>query len=189
MSKLKYISVAFIAILAFGATGHAQNSNVVSLQLSATMQESVSITLTGNPNQTWPSLTPGIINASPSGPVNIATSWILRPGRTQLRLYAFFGTGIALTAQSGDPNRVDIPGSAFLINSASLGTATPVNQINAGIPGLSLVLRDTTISATNRNGNSSDDLSFSIDLSSAAMQQLPADFYLGTLSIMAQATP
>jgi hypothetical protein len=189
MSKWKHIGVAILGVVAFSTTAQAQNSNVVTLQMSATMQESVSITLTGNANQTWPSLTPGIINASPSGPVNIATSWVLRPGRTQLRLYAFFGAGVALAAQSGDPSAVDIPGSAFLINSANLGTATPVNQINAAVPGVSLILRNTAISAANRNGNSSDDLDFSIDLSSAAMQQLPADLYLGTLSIMAQATP
>ena len=89
---------------------------------------------------------------------------------------------------------MDIPASAFEVSSTSAfngNVLLPVTQAVAGVPvpGASLILNEETITGTNRNGVWNDTLSFNINLSSAAMQQLPADDYVGTLNVMAQATP
>jgi hypothetical protein len=179
-------------IMAASLTSYAQNSNTATITLNAAVAESITVGLSGN-TQTWASLTPGSATNAGSGPITVTTNWVLLPGRTQLRLYAFFGSTVALASVSGGAGSVDIPTSAFQINSASLGALTTVNQDNTaasiGVAGSSLILRTTAITGVNKNGSSSDALSFNIDLSSLAMQQLPADTYQGTLNIMAQATP
>jgi hypothetical protein len=179
-------------ILAASVTSYAQNSNVAQITLNAAVAESITVGLSGN-TQTWASLTPGAAANAGSGAITVTTNWVLRPGRTQVRLYAFFASTVALASQTGGAGSVDIPTSAFQINSANLGAATTVNQDNSGVgigvAGSSLILRTTAITGLNRNGSSNDALTFNIDLSSAAMQQLPADTYQGTLNIQAQATP
>jgi hypothetical protein len=179
-------------MMAASLSSYAQNSNTATITLNAAVAESITVGLSGN-TQTWASLTPGAATNAGSGPITVTTNWVLLPGRTQLRLYAFFASTLALASQTGGPGSVDIPSSAFQINSANLGAFTTVNQDNTassiGVAGSSLILRTTAITGANKNGSSSDALSFNIDLSSLAMQQLPADTYQGTLNIMAQATP
>jgi hypothetical protein len=191
------ISAISLFVFALAVIGSAQTSNVPTITLNATVQESLTVTLSGN-LLTWSNLDPTAALAlnPPDGGTTIlaTTTWTLRPGRTQLRLYAFFASPVALASVTGGPGAVDIPASAFEVSSTSVfnsNVLTPVTQAVAGVPvpGASLILNEEMITGTNRNGTWSDTLSFNINMSSAAMQQLPADDYVGTLSIMAEATP
>jgi len=196
MSQRTILAVG-LAMLLFAAGASAQTSNVPTITLNAAVQESITVNLSGN-LLTWSNLDPTAALAlnPPDGGTTIdaTTRWTLRPGRTQLRLYAFFASPVALASTTGGAGSMDIPASAFEVSSTSAfngNVLMPVTQAVAGVPvpGASLILSEEAITGTNRNGVWNDTLSFNINLSSAAMQQLPADDYAGTLNIMAEATP
>jgi hypothetical protein len=189
-------ALAAVFVAALTVTSNAQtNSNVANVTLNAAVTESLTVALAGGTTQNWTganALTPGnAVNASASAAVTATTTWVLQPGRTSVRLFAFFPSTTALTAATPPASGgVNIPTSAFEIQ-VGAGAFTPVTQNNAGfgVAGSSLLLQTTAITGANKNGNTNASLTFNINLSSVPMQQLPADTYTGTLSIQAQATP
>jgi hypothetical protein len=191
-------ALAAVFVAALTVTSNAQtNSNVANVTLNAAVTESLTVALAGGTTQNWTganALTPGnAVNASASAAVTATTTWVLQPGRTSVRLFAFFPSTTALTAATPvGSGGVNIPTSAFEVR-VGAGAFTPVTQDNSasgvGVAGSSLVLQTTAITGANKNGNTNASLTFNINLSSAPMQLLPADTYTGTLSIMAQATP
>ena len=180
----------------------ATNSNTATVTLNAAVSESLTISLGGATTQTWTgasALTPGnATNAPSTGATTVNTTWVLQPGRTAVKLYAFFASSATALASAtpAASGGVDIPTSAFEITATGTGATAgtnPVTQTTAGVGGAnaSLLLQSTNITGANKVNTTglAASLTFNINLSSAAMQQLPADTYSGTLSIMAQATP
>jgi hypothetical protein len=124
---------AMFAILLMASTAIAQtNSNTQTVNLNATVAESLTISL-GAVNTVNFTPVPGNATNAGDSPVSVTTTWILKPGRTAVGLYAITGV--------------------------------------------------------NKNSSRIDTLTFNLNLSSAAMQQLPADDYVGTMTLQAQATP
>jgi len=183
------------AVFGLSVSAFAQlNSNTVDVTLQATLNETLTITLNSGNSQSIASITPAAVNTFAGGPVNVSTTWVMKPGRTAVGLYAYFNSATAAMAHTDPTNTVDIPAAAV---KAQLNGAGAYNALSNNTPfgaaGAGLQLFSTTITGTNRNATRTDTVALELDLSGTAngqdMTQLPADVYNGTLHIRAQATP
>jgi hypothetical protein len=179
---------AVIALIVVGAVSFAsaqvENSGPQTIALNATLSESLTLSLSANAVN-FP-LTAG--SAANPGSTNItATStWVLKPGRTALGVYAYFASAAAaLTDGAGD----NIPSSAFKISDNGGASTGLTNTVAFGAANAGLQLVNVAITGANRSGNRTDVMAFNIDLSTGTLPQLPAAAYSGTLNIQAQATP
>ena len=184
------------------ASAATLNSNQQSVILTATAPESLTVALTGT-TVTWAAVVPGanFSNAANqgSGTVGVTTTWQLKNGHNSLVVYAFFTSATSAMVHGDSANTVDIPSSAVMVKGGDLGSYTAIAGNPPGTPlgpavpaaGATATLRTIAITGANKNGTDTlaTPLSFALDLSSAAMQQLPSDTYTGTLYIQAQATP
>jgi len=175
------LSVALATSL---ASAQAANSGAQTIALNATLAESLTLSLSANAvNFT---LAAGSPTNAGSTNITATTTWVLKPGRTAVGVYAYFASAAAaLTDGAGD----NIPSSAFFIAdnagpSTALTSATVFNAANAGMQ-----LANVAITGANKNASRTDVMAFNINLSGGTLPQLPAATYTGTLNIQAQATP
>ncbi|HYD16523.1 MAG TPA: hypothetical protein VEB03_00805 [Candidatus Nanoarchaeia archaeon] len=187
----KALISALLLFLVCGAHGQVTDSNTVDVSLQATLPESLTLTLNSGGIQTIASLSPGALNAFPS-PVNVTTSWVLKPGRTSVALYAYFDSATSALVHQDPANSVDIPAGAVRVQ-INAGAFQPLtNSVPFGAANAGLQLFNVAITGANRNVSRTDNLNLELDLSSNVngqdMTQLPADTYMGTLHIRAQAT-
>jgi hypothetical protein len=188
-SSSKTIRIVMLAILTVGiasmASAQVVNSGAQTINLNATLAESLTLSLSANTvNFT---LAAGSATNNGSAPITATTSWVLKPGRTAVTVDAYFASAAAaLTDGAATPN--NIPSSAFKISTG--GTYNPLsNTVAFGAASAGLRLRNTTITGANKSATVSDVMAFQIDLSGGTLPQLPAATYTGTLNIQAQATP
>lgn len=192
-----------LALLITTASWAQTNSNTQVITLTAAVEESLTVSVDAI-NVSWSTsggnaLIPGSAVNPGDVSVTATTTWRLRPSRTSVSLWAFFGSSAAALAAQDVDNTVDIPSSAIQIRCTGAdclggGSFQPVSNTGPagfGVAGAALELQSTTISPTNlvNNAGSVATLDFNIDLSSGAMQTLPADTYVGSLTIQAQALP
>jgi len=119
----------------------------------------------------------------------VTTAWTLKPGRTAVALWAYFGSATAALVHQTAGNTVDIPSSAVKIQVGGAGpysALTAVSPFNAAASGLQIG-SSISITGANKTGSRADTLAYQID--TTVVPQLPADTYIGTLNIQAQATP
>ena len=185
IAKVGFV-VAVVAMTSSLASAQ-KDSGSQSITLNAQLAESLSVSLSGNSvNFT---LTPGQANNPGSTSITSTTSWVLKPGRTQVNLYAYFGSSTAALAHQDPANTTDIPSSAVEITISGATSAVSTNQASAvgfGAAGAGLLLfNQSNITGLTKSGSHSDTMDFNINLSS--LPQLPADSYVGTLNIQAQA--
>jgi hypothetical protein len=171
------------------ASAQAVSSGPQAISLNAKLAESLTLTLDSNSvNFT---LAAGSATNAGAPNVTATTKWTLNPGRTKVGVYAYFTSSTA--ALTGTASGVNIPPTAFSITDTGAGSGGAGNSGalgNAVTFGTGLQLANVSIvSGTNTTASRTDQMAFNIDLSSAAMQQIPADTYSGTLNIQAQATP
>jgi hypothetical protein len=166
------------------AAAQVENSGPQTIVLSATVPESLTLSLSAN--ALGFSLTAGSAANPASSSITATSAWVLKPGRTAVALYAYFNSAAAaLTDGAGD----NIPSSAFKI-SDNAGAFTPLTGTMAfGAANSGMQLANIIITGSNRSGGRTDVLAFNIDLSSGTLPQLPAAVYTGTLNIQAQAAP
>lgn len=178
--------VAVVAVTSSLASAQI-NSGAQTITLNAQLAESLSISLSGNSvNFT---LTSGSATNAGDTSITSTTSWVLKPGRTQVNLYAYFGSATAALVHQDPANSTDIPSSAVEISvNGGAASALSTNQASAvgfGAAGAGLRLFNQAITGLNKTASRNDTMDFNINLSSLA--QLPADSYVGTLNIQAQA--
>jgi hypothetical protein len=177
------VAVALMIGFSTLASAQALNSGAQTINLNATLAESLTLSLDANAvNFT---LAAGSATNNGTATITATTKWVLKPGRTAVGLFAYFSSTSALTGTGGSV----IPSSAFQIsdNSGAYNALTATTVFNASNSGLQL--RNTAITGTNKNATVTDAMKFNIDLSTGTLPQLPADTYTGTLNIQAQATP
>jgi len=160
------------------------NSNTATVALTATLGESLTISAT--PNAVSFALVQGGAAAG-SAPVAITTTWLLLPTRANLVLDGYFASAAAaLTDGATTPD--NIPTSAVL-GKVTTGTPTTFTAFTGtaalGPAGAGLTLFTLPLTITNRAGTRTDNLNLEINL--AALPQLPAGSYTGTLTLQAQA--
>jgi hypothetical protein len=181
---LKSVLLCSVPVLA-SSTAFAQvTSNSASVSLTATLNEILSISAT--PSAVTFTLAQGT-TATGSSPVAIQTTWLVLPTRANLILDGYFASAAAaLTDGATTPD--NIPTSAVLgeVPTGTPTTFTAFTQSTAlGPTGAGLTLFTLPLTATNRAGTRTDNLSLEINLSS--LPQLPAGTYTGTLTLQAQA--
>jgi hypothetical protein len=182
---LKAATVLSVLLLGMTVAASAQNSNVANINMNATLAESITLSLSGaNVNFT---LTSGSTSNPGDTTITATTDWVLKPGRTSLKLFAYFDSSSIALAHQDAANTSDIPSSAVELG-VNGGALTPVSStVVFGAANAGLQLFDLSITGANKTGSRNDTLAFNINLGS--LSTLPADTYSGTLHIQAQATP
>jgi hypothetical protein len=166
------------------AAAQAENSGPQTVVLSATVPESLTLSLSASALSF--SLNAGSAANPASTGITANTAWVLKPGRTVIALYAYFNSSAAaLTDGAGNA----IPSSAFTISDNAGAFTALTNTVAFGAANAGMQLASFVITGANRSGNRTDVLAFNIDLSSGTLPQLPAAVYTGTLNIQAQAAP
>jgi hypothetical protein len=177
------IAVGMVAMTA-PAFCQSLNSSVASVALSATLNESLTVSAT--PGSVSFNLVAGS-TALGSGAVTTTTSWVLNGSRTKVTLTGYFSSATAALT-SGGTTPVNIPSSAVL---AKVDTASAFSPFTAtgplGTAGAGLSVFSTTITNANRTATQTDTMNLEIDLSGSGQAQLPAGTYTGTLNLAAQA--
>lgn len=164
------------------ASAQAINSGAQAIALNANLAESLTLNLSANAVN----FTLAAGSATNAGSTNITatTSWVLKPGRTAVGVYAYFASAAAALTDGAGNN---IPSSAFFIADNGGASTALTNTVAFGGANAGLQLANVAITGANKNSSRTDVMAFNINLSSLA--QLPANTYTGTLNIQAQATP
>jgi hypothetical protein len=172
-------------ILAVASVASAQtNSGAFTVALTGTLSESLTLSLSANAVSF--NLTSGSATNAGSTNITATTAWVLKPGRTALRVYAYFNSAAAALTDGAGNN---IPSSAFTIADNAGAPAALTNTVVFGGALAGLQLANVAITTANRAGIRNDIMAFNIALNTGTLPQLPAAVYLGTLNIQAQATP
>lgn len=164
------------------------NSNTGTVTLNATLSESLTVTVNSGSNVTF-NLAPNTAVNAGSTTTGITTAWTLKPGRTAVAVWAYFGSAATALLHQTAGNAVDIPSAAVKIQVGGAGAftaLTAVSPFNAAASGLQIG-SSISITGANKTGSRNDTLAYQID--TTVVPQLPADTYIGTLNIQAQATP
>ena len=177
-----------VALLAGTAAAAPANSNVANVQFNATLGESLTVTVNSGASVNF---TLAANSASNPGSTNssVTTAWVLKPGRTNVAVWAYFSSATAALNPTTVGNTATIPSAAIGVQvggSGPFNSCTAVSPFNAAASGM--LIGNTTITGnTNTNSSRTDTLSYNID--TTLVPQLPADTYTGVLNIQAQAAP
>ena len=184
-----FLAVAVAVLLAAGdATAAPANSNIATVALNATLNESLTVTVTSGTSINF-TLAPNTAANNGSGTSTVVTSWSLKPGRNNIAVWAYFTSATAALNPVTAGNTVTIPSSAVKVQvngAGAFNACTNVSPFNAAASGLQIGATSLT-GNTNVNGTRTDTLAYQID--TAVVPQLPADSYTGVLNIQAQTTP
>jgi sarcosine oxidase gamma subunit len=187
--KVCTASMALAIIGLFAPASQAQtNSNTGTVTLTANLTESLSVTVNSGAAITF-SLAPNTATNAGSGNSSVTTAWTLKPGRTSVAVWAYFTSAASALVHQTAGNTTDIPSSAVKIQVGGAGlfnALTNVSPFNAAASGLQIGA-PTSITGANKIGTRTDTMAYQID--TTIVPQLPADTYIGTLNIQAQATP
>ncbi|HEY6938016.1 MAG TPA: hypothetical protein VI424_12735 [Terriglobales bacterium] len=184
-----FSAVAVAVLLAAGdATAAPANSNIATVALNATLNESLTVSVTSGTSINF-TLAPNTAANNGSGTSTVVTSWSLKPGRNNIAVWAYFTSATAALNPVTAGNTVTIPSSAVKIQvngAGAFNACTNVSPFNAAASGLQIGATSIT-GNTNINGTRTDTLAYQID--TTVVPQLPADSYTGVLNIQAQTTP
>jgi hypothetical protein len=168
------------ALLAASARAQVVNSAAKPIALNATLNQSLSVSLSGNAVNF--NLTAGSASNPGSTLITATTSWTLNQLIAVVSVYAFFSNSTAALTNGAGNN---IPSADFQISDnggafTALTSTAPFGGANAG-----LTLGQTLILLFNEKGSRTDVMNFNINL--APLPTLPPGNYTGTLTIQAQA--
>jgi hypothetical protein len=171
-----------VAASASMAVAQVENSGPQTIVLSATIPESLTLSLSANTLNF--SLAAGAAVNPGSTNITATTTWVLKPGRNRVALYAYFNNAAAALSDGAGNN---IPSSAFRISDNGRAARALTRTVVLGAANGGLRVSNVFITSANRSGNRTDVMAFNIDLSTGALPRLPAAVYTGTLNIQAQA--
>ncbi len=181
------VAVLF-ALSARNAAAAPANSNIATVALNATLNESLTVTVSSGTSINF-TLAPNTAANNGSATSTITTSWALKPGRNNIAIWAYFTSATAALNGVTTGNTVTIPSAAVKIQVNGAGgfnACSNVSPFNAAASGLQIGTTSIT-GNSNINGTRTDTLAYQID--TTTVPQLPADTYTGVLNIQAQATP
>src|SRR5229473_2109373 len=187
--KLWIVATALFLFAMNGSPAKAQiNSNTGTVTMNATLAESLTVTVNSGSTVNF-TLAPNTAANAGSTSTGITTAWALKPGRTAVAVWAYFTSATSALVHQTAGNTVDIPSSAVKVQVGGAGAfnaLTAVSPLNAAASGLQIG-SSIAITGVNKNSSRNDTLAYQID--TTVVPQLPADTYVGTLNIQAQATP
>ena len=179
---LRTAAVAMVVLCAASLASAQLNSGAQTIALNANLTESLTVSLSANAVN----FTLAAGSAANPGSTNITatTAWTLKPGRTAVGVYAYFGNAAAALTDGAGNN---IPSSAFFISDNGGASTALTNTVAFGGANGGLQLANVAITGLNKTANRTDVMALNINLTT--LPQLPAATYTGTLNIQAQATP
>jgi hypothetical protein len=187
--KIRVVLLALLLGTLFVPVSRAQlNSSTGTVALNATLSESLTITVNSGSTVNF-TLAPNTAGNTGSATSSVTTAWVLKPGRTAVAVWAYFTSATSALVHQTVGNTVDLPSSAVKIQVNGAGAFNPltaVSPFNAAASGVQIGL-PTAITGVNKNGSRTDTLAYQVD--TTVVPQLPADTYVGTLNVQAQATP
>jgi hypothetical protein len=193
--KLLMVGWAAVLAAAIGPTARAQiNSNIGTVVLNASMSESLFVNVTGGPTVNFTLAANTAANPG-STTSTILTGWTLKPGRTQVTVWAWVPNGAAALTDGAGNN---IPASA--VSAAASGSGSAGGALNtvvsggAGVPAFitpaaatGVQIGQVRVTGVNKTGSTTTTLTWNIN--TTGVPQLPAATYTGTVNIQAQALP
>jgi len=181
------VAVAVLFTVGAGSASAQLNSNTGTVTLNATLAESLTVAVNSGSSVNF-TLAPNTAVNGGSTTSGITTAWVLKPGRTSVAVWAYFSSAASAMVHQDPLNTSDIPSSAVQIgvNAGPFAALTSVSPFNAAASGLQIGA-SIAITGANKSSSRSDTLAYNID--TTGVPQLPADTYIGTLNIQAQATP
>lgn len=171
--------IAFLTTAWISASAQAVNSGAQTIALNANLSESVSLTLSANAVNF--NLTAGSANNPGSTSITATTTWMLRPNRGSLSVYAFFANSASALSDGAGNN---IPSADFQISDNGAALQALTNTVPFGGANAGLQLANVRILGNNKQGSRSDTMNFNINL--GTLPSLPAGAYTGTLTIQVQ---
>ena len=198
MKNLRKFLIAVAGVMLAASSPRAllaqTNSNVGTITLNAALSESLSVNVTSGAAVSFALASNTAANAG-STTSTVQTAWTLKPGRTQVTVWAWVPNGAsALTDGAGD----NIPASAVSAAAAGSGSAggalNTVASGGAGVPAFITPAAATgvqigQVAITGVNKSSSTTTTLTWNINTTGVPQLPAAAYTGTVNIQAQATP
>jgi hypothetical protein len=187
MLSLRSLRHAALATVLSAGAASAQAgllSNTATVNINATKQASLTVTINSGGTQSLASLTDNAVNNFTT-PVNVTTAWDINPSAAAVALVGYFATpaqaladGTEYIASSLVKARLGVAGAfnAFTGGVVNGGTS------NVGVAGGSLQLFSQAINGGNKNSSRTDDLYLQIDLTG---QTVTAGSYTGTLNLRA----
>lgn len=171
--------------VALATPAHAQvNSAESSATLTALLPESLSVTLL--PPATSFVLSSGSATNTAVLTLAATTTWALALTRSDLSLYGYFSSANSALAHTLLINTIDIPSSRVEV-SVNGGALLAFDQtVPFGAAGAGRQLWTQSVTPLTSSGLRTDTLSLNVNLGN---YPIPADVYVGTLRIRAQATP
>ncbi|HKU20259.1 MAG TPA: hypothetical protein VJQ50_04535 [Terriglobales bacterium] len=188
MRSFAFICVALVLLPSSSAAAGPANSNIATVALNATLNESLTVTVTSGTSINF-TLAPNTAANTGSSSSTVTTAWSLKPGRNNIAIWAYFTSATAALNPVTAGNTFTIPSSAVKIQVNGVGLFNPCSNLspfNGAASGLQI---GTTTITGNSNviGTRTDTLNYQID--TTVVPQLPADTYTGVLNIQAQTTP
>ena len=193
--KLLMISLGAGLLATIPQSAKAQvNSNVGTVTLNATLAEALTVSVTGGAVVNF-TLAPNTAANAGSTTSTILTSWVLKPGRTKVTVWAWVPDGTAaLTDGVGDNLAASAVTAAASGSGSAGGALNTVASGGAGVPAFvtpaaatGVQIGNVTITGANKVSSTTTTLTWNI--SNTGVPQLPANTYTGTVNIQAQATP
>ena len=195
-TKLLSILMMLAMALAIATSSAAAqlNSNVGTVTLSATLPESLTVSVTGGAvvNFTLAANTAANPGSTTS---TIQTAWVLSPGRTKVTVWAWVANGAAALTDGAGDNIAASQVTATAAGSGSAGGALNTSVSGgANVPAFITPAAATgvqigNVAVTGANKASSTTTTLTWNINTTATPQLPAATYTGTVNIQAQATP
>lgn len=179
-------NAAFASVLSAGVASAQAGllSNSATVNINATKQSSLTVTVNSGGTQTLASLTDNTTNDFAT-PVNVTTAWDINPSAAAVVLVGYFSTptqalvsGVDNIASSLIKARVGAVGAY----SAFTGGVVNGGAASVGVAGGSLQFYAVPINGTNKNSSRTDDVYLQIDLTG---QTINAGTYSGTLNLRA----
>jgi len=156
-------------------------SAVQTVQINATKNPVLTVTVNSGATQTIASLTDGAVNAFPS-PVNVTTAWDVGPATSSVSLVGSFATPAQALANGSDFIASSLVKGA--VNGGAFNAFTQNGVGSVGSAGGSLVIfTQTTPTGPSRRSNRTDNLALEIDLT--GQPPLTPGTYSGTLNLQA----
>src|SRR2546429_582928 len=163
--KLLIATGALLFVTANVPPASAQiNSNTGTVTLNATLSESLTVTVNSGSTVNF-ALAPNTAVNAGSTTTGVTTAWTLKPGRTAVALWAYFGSATAALVHQTAGNTVDIPSSAVEIQGGGAGpysAFTALNPFNAAASRLPIG-SSNSITGADQTGSRADTLAYQID--------------------------
>jgi hypothetical protein len=195
LEKVLVIAVGLMVFATIPSAANAQiNSNTGTVVLNAAMSETLWVNITGGGAVNFTLAANTAANAG-STTSAIQIGWTLRPGRTQIAVWAWVPNGAAALTDGAGNN---IPASAVTATATGSGSAggalNTVASGGAGVPAFvtpaaatGVQIGQIHVTGTNKTGSTTTTLAWNIN--TTGVPQLLAATYTGIVNIQAQAIP